>query len=171
MPIAPRERSDEADLAAASRAIPIEQVISVQPFVVRRRIAFRDCDPAGIVYTPRFFDPIATGAADLFFMEICGAQGARDAGLETLGTPAKAINFVFHKATPLNALIDIRVCCDEIRSRTFTLGLEATNAEGGSLFSGRMTIICVDKETFTSIPVPRILRERLTMYPPEGDAT
>ena len=150
--------------ACGSRAVPIEQIISVRPFVVRRRIAFRDCDPAGIVYTPRFFDPIATSAMDLFMMEVCGAMGARDKGLENLGTPAKAVEFVFHKATPLGALIDIDVKCGEIKTRTFTLTVNAVNKERESLFDGRLTIICVDKRTFTAISVPDTLREKLNLY-------
>ncbi|MCG8443945.1 MAG: hypothetical protein MI723_19250 [Caulobacterales bacterium] len=142
--------------------------MSLKPFIVRRRIAFRDCDPAGIVYTPRFFDPMATGAMDLFFMELIGGQGRRDPGLEELGTPAKAVEFVFHKGSPLGALIDITIFCKEVRQRTFVMGLEGGSAAGEPLFTGSLTVICVDRASFTSIPVPDLLRARLSEHLAEG---
>jgi len=153
-----------AEVTEISRAIPVEQVISVKPFVVRRRIAFRDCDPAGIVYTPRFFDPMATGAMDLFMMELIGPMGQRMEEFTQLATPAKAVELVFHKPSPLGALIDITVNCADIGRSTFGMGLVATDAEGDQLFSGRLTIICVDRDTFKAIPVPELLKEKLLPY-------
>ena len=103
------------DAPIKSRAIPIEQIISLQPFVVRRRIAFRDCDPAGIVYTPRFLDPIATSALDLFMGELVGGLGDSDEPSKGLATPAKALNMVFHNPVRHRDLIDMEVYCSANR--------------------------------------------------------
>jgi len=169
MPITQLEADDQAK-HVGSRAIPIEQVVSVKPFVVRRRIAFRDCDPAGIVYTPRFLDPMATGAMDLFMMELTGPMEQRDPEMGDLGTPAKAVELLFHRGSPLGAMVDITVDCTEIGNRTFTLGLEGANAHGEALFSGKLTLICIDRGSFTSIPLPEPLREKLAAYFREGNS-
>ncbi|MEO0804112.1 MAG: hypothetical protein AAFY57_17845 [Cyanobacteria bacterium J06642_2] len=168
MPTEQREISRKALSGEAMRAIPVEEVVSVNPFIVRRRIAFRDCDPAGIVYTPRFFDPIATGALDLFFLEAFGFERAMDEGLEHVGTPAKAVEFVFHKPSPLHALIDIEIHCEKIGTKTFVVAMEARNAESEALFSARLTIICVNRDGFTSIPVPELMKQKLGRYMREG---
>ena len=148
----------------ATRAVPIERVISVRPFIVRRRIAFRDCDPAGLVYTPRFFDPIATSALELFMMEACGPPDARDDFAEGLGFPAKAFNLVFHKGTRLGDMIDIRVACARVKKTTFAFSVEGRDAGGDLLFDGELTSICVRRDSFAATPVPPELRARLNEY-------
>ena len=155
-------------IALQTRAVPTEQLISVDPFVVRRRVAFRDCDPAGIVYTPRFLDPFATGAADLFMMHVIGPMGSRLPGLETLATPAKAVELVFHGPSPQGALIDIQVACTGFGKTTFELSLEGQSEAGAPLFSIRMTLICVTHDSFKAIGVPDGLREALSAYVSEG---
>ena len=42
-----------------------EAVVSKQPFTVRRRVRFGDCDPAGVVYTVQFSEYVVS-AMDLF---------------------------------------------------------------------------------------------------------
>lgn len=147
-----------------TRAIPIEQIKSFDPFVVRRRIAFRDCDPAGIVYTPRFFEPIATSAVDLFMSHLIGPHGDRDPEVAHLGTPAKAVQFEFNKTVPLGSLIDIEVSCDEIRNRTFSLKMVGRSDDASLLFSGLLTIICIDRTKFESISIPAHLKSKLTPF-------
>jgi len=144
-----------------TRAIPVEQIVSLQPFVVRRRIAFGDCDPAGIVYTPRFLDPISTGAVDLFMQELVGTFGTRDKPVGGIDTPAKAINLVFHSPSRHRDLIDLELYCSRIGNSTFDITVEARAQDGKKLFDCTMTLICVDPAAYTSVPVPEFLSEKL----------
>ena len=144
-----------------TRAIPVEQIVSLQPFVVRRRIAFGDCDPAGIVYTPRFLDPISTGAVDLFMQELIGTFGTRDKPVGGIDTPAKAVNLVFHSPSRHRDLIDLEIYCSGIGNSTFDLTVEARAQDDKKLFDCTMTFICVDPSTYSSVPVPELLIEKL----------
>lgn len=45
--------------------IATEQVLSERPLVIRRRVKWGDCDPAGVVYTPMFSEYVIS-AAELF---------------------------------------------------------------------------------------------------------
>lgn len=150
--------------AVESRAIPIEQIISLQPFIVRRRVAFRDCDPAGIVYTPRYLDPIATSAGDLFMAELIGPYGNRDKEVEGLETPAKAVTMVFHNPSRLGDLIDMRVSCSRIGKSTFEIMIEASSPENTALFDCRITLITVEQNPLRSIALPHHLVEKLQPY-------
>lgn len=156
------ERFDSGtDSRVKSRAIPIEQIISLQPFVVRRRIAFRDCDPAGIVYTPRFLDPIATSAADLFMAELVGPYGNRDKEIEGLDLPAKAVNLVFHSPCRHGDLIDMELYCSRIGNITFETTIEARSSDDTALFDCRITTISVEHNPYRSSPLPEYLIHRL----------
>lgn len=147
-----------------TRAIPVEEIVSLAPFVVRRRIAFRDCDPAGIVYTPRFLDPIATGAAELFMAELIGVYGERDAAVAHIDTPAKAVSLVFHRPSKLGELLKLQVFCSRIGTTTFEVTVRGCGADESPRFDCLLTTICVLRESFEAVPVPEYLRERLVAY-------
>ena len=144
-----------------SRAVPIEQLVSLQPFTVRRRIAFRDCDPAGIVYTPRFLDPISTGALDLFMAELVGPYGHRDTEVHGLDMPAKAVNLVFHDRVHYGELIDLRIACTRIGNTTFDARVSGRSLSDEPLFDSTITVICVAHQPYRAIPVPDYLRGKL----------
>jgi len=147
-----------------TRAIPIEQIISLQPFVVRRRIRFGDCDPAGIVYTPCFLDPISTSAWDLFMAEMIGGYGDRDKQVEGLDTPAKAVNMVFHSPVRYGDLVDLEVYCSGIGNTTFEVSVAGRGLDGTPRFDSTLTAICVAHGPYRSIAVPEYLKQRFQPY-------
>lgn len=152
------------DRGVETRAIPIEQVVSLQPFIVQRRIAFRDCDPAGIVYTPRFLDPIATSAVDLFMGELIGLYGQRDEEVAGLDLPAKAVNLVFHSPARYGDLVNLKVFCSGVGNTTFELGIAGAAQDGTALFDATLTLICVAPSEYRSIPVPEYVQQRLKRH-------
>ena len=61
----------------------LDKLVSRQPVIVHRRILWGDCDPAGVVYTPRFGDYF-TSARDWFMragidVQVCFDHGKRAA--------------------------------------------------------------------------------------------
>ena len=147
-----------------TRALPIEEVISVNPFIVRRRIAFRDCDPAGIVYTPRFLDPIATSALELFMSEIIGLYGQRDKAIQGLDLPAKAVTMVFHNPVSYGDIIELRVFCSHIGTTTFESTVSGYSEEGLHLFDCAITSIAIDSDEYRSTALPEYLIKKLSSY-------
>ena len=144
--------------------IPIERVVSIDPFVIQRRIAFRDCDPAGVVYTPRFLDPIATSAVDLFVQALIGRPTDRVAPFDKIGFPAKAVEIVFHHPTRLDELVDIKLSIKTIRKRTFTVLASAYNQTNDHLFDAALTLIAIAKGEWRSVDLPSELLQRLAPY-------
>jgi YbgC/YbaW family acyl-CoA thioester hydrolase len=147
-----------------TRAIPIERILSLNPFIVRRRIAFRDCDPAGIVYTPRYLDPIVTSVVELFMGEVGALFAHRAAELEGIGFPAKALDFVFHHPSKVGDLIDIEIFVSNIGNKTFQLTAIAKNLERKVLFDARLTSICILSSEFKAISLPEYLIDKLKPY-------
>src|SRR5206468_8735559 len=56
-----------------------------------------DLDPAGVVYTPRFGDYVVEAAHDFMACMIGTPLQAQLAALD-FGTPAKSLQFVFHRS-------------------------------------------------------------------------
>lgn len=98
-----------------------------------RRILFGDCDPEGVVYTPRFAD-FAVEAALNFLAFWLGDTVARCI-FEMGGLPlARAFSLEFLNLLTWGDEIDISVSVAEIRLHSFTLSVEATNASGQPAF-------------------------------------
>ncbi|MEM1111222.1 MAG: thioesterase family protein [Pseudomonadota bacterium] len=149
---------------SVGRAIPIERVVSTQPYIVRRRVAFRDCDPAGIVYTPRFLDPIATSAGELFMAELVGVFGQRDEPLKGVDFPAKALSMVFHSPARHGDILDLHVGCARIGNTSFDTRVDAFSTEGQAVFTCTMTVVCIDPGVYQSCPIPDYMREKLAPH-------
>lgn len=142
-----------------------EYVVSRAPFVVRRRVRWGDCDPAGVVYTGRFTDYLLD-AVHLFFRNLAG--GPYNAWLATIGvdTPCKGMEFVFHHALWPEDEFDMTCTVPVVRQHSFDIAVEASQEDGGRVFSARFSPICISREVRKRTDVPPALREALTRHPP-----
>jgi len=136
-----------------------ESVISVDPFAIRRRVRFGDCDPAGVVYTVRFSD-YAVSAMDLFLSHLLGGPHLEQ--LPEVQTPIKALSFVFSAPLRPNDEFDMVVTVREIRTRTFDLAIAARLPSGTVAFEALLTPICITAgEDRRSLPIPARLQTLL----------
>jgi 4-hydroxybenzoyl-CoA thioesterase len=74
-----------------------EHVISSVPFVVRRRVKWGECDPAGVVYTVTFAEYVIS-AAELFYGFLFDGTPQRVKDEYRFGTPSRALAFDFRRA-------------------------------------------------------------------------
>lgn len=133
------------------------------PATLRRRVKWGECDPAGVVYTPRFADYVAEALHAFLEGLLEGPLQKKLAELD-LGTPAKAMQFVFHRSLWPEQEFDIEVRGGEIRTRSFDLDFHARDLEGRPVFDTRLSAVCVFHRVRESRPIPQALRERLDAY-------
>jgi acyl-CoA thioesterase FadM len=136
-----------------------EVLISREPVVVRRRVQWGECDPAGVVYTPRFAEYAVS--ASLWFMRIILRPALAD---ETLESPLKALSLEFHKTLKPDELFDMTVLVCVVRRRTFDLHIRATGIDGQDRFTGKVSPIIVQRDTFASVDIPAVARNLLHRY-------
>lgn len=148
---------------------PIESIDTTRPFVMTRRIAFRDCNPAGVVYAPRFFDPIATSASEAFMNALMGRPKQRVAPFDNIGFPAKAVRFVFHDPVEFDASINIEVSVGAIRTHTFDVVIEAFLEAERKAFDANLTLIAIAKGEWCSVEIPPKLRTQLAAFQKSQD--
>ncbi len=134
-----------------------------QPFTSERRVRWGECDPAGVVYTPRFGDYVAE-AFHTFMESLLGDPLSRKMPELDLGTPVKSLQFVFHRSLWHDDEFRISTLGGDIRNRSFDLAMEAHDTGGRHVFSARLGIICVHTVQRESQAIPQALKERLQLY-------
>ncbi|MES2413782.1 MAG: acyl-CoA thioesterase [Pseudomonadota bacterium] len=138
-----------------------ESVLSRHPFVVRRKVRWSDCDPAGVVYTGRFPEFVLS-ANNLFYSEL--AQGSWREWLKGMAvdTPCKGMEFEFHGALWPDDEFLIRGTVSAIRKHSYDIRYEAAQADGRRIFSARFSPICISNTgKREGVPIPDAMRARL----------
>ena len=133
------------------------ELIAVSPVVVRRKVAFGECDPAGIVYTPRFADYIV----ETYFW--FSAVASQDLG-SSFEMPMRSLQIDFRSMLSYGAWFEMRCLVGDIRSRSFDLVIEARSIRQDIAFIGRLSPVAVDFDTRSAIAIPMQMRERLFAY-------
>lgn len=140
-----------------------EEVQTEQPVVLRHRVRWGECDPAGVVYTPRFSEYVVA-AVDYFYECLLGEPLQEKLRDLDLGLPAKALSFEFKRSLRPDQRFDMSVRVGEIRNRTFDLCVGAIDLEGNELFVATFTPICVRQGVRVGRPIPPPLKDLLTIY-------
>lgn len=133
-----------------------------QVFTHEQIIRFAHCDPAGIVYFPRFFDLAHTVMEDWFANGV--GYSMPDMILrQRIGTPTVTIHCDFAKALRMGDMLrfDLRVT---------RMGRSSVQLDYRGSFQSEehlhivQTIAFVDLERMQSIPIPEHVRGRIEAY-------
>ncbi|QWF17021.1 acyl-CoA thioesterase [Lysobacter capsici] len=130
------------------------------PFRTRRVIQFGDCDPGGVVYTPRIAHFVVEANLE-FLSDALGGPATRR--LIALGVlpPARALSIEFLYPMTWDEAIDMEVVVDRMGEHSFTLAVGAFNAEGTRTFRATITHVTVSPETRRPVALPLELRTAL----------
>ncbi len=143
--------------------ISTEQVLSERPLVIRRRVKWGDCDPAGVVYTPMFSEYVIS-AAELFYGSLFNTTPQRAKHVQGFGTPSRALAFDFRRSLRPDDEFDMTVTVASIHSRTYVLDVTGHTLEGEVIFVATLTPVCVARDERRSIDIPTAFREALESY-------
>jgi YbgC/YbaW family acyl-CoA thioester hydrolase len=127
---------------------------------IARTVKWGECDPAGIVYTPRFSDYVVE-AHLASFEQMFGRSPYDLLRAQGLALPAKALTVEFKKSLRPNQSFVMKARIAEIRTRTFDVGVDAFTDDGSATFSGTLTLICLNLNSGKSQPLPEFLLTRL----------
>lgn len=124
------------------------------------RLAYSECDPAGIVYYASYHPWMERTHTEWSYL-----RGVRtDRMLETWGatTVARHAGVTYQRPALLFDPISCAMRLDRIGATSFTLRFDFTHREdGGTLAVGTMTLVFVDRDhRATAVPTP--MRELLT---------
>ncbi|MDM0117834.1 thioesterase family protein [Variovorax sp. J22R133] len=140
-----------------------EQVVGRLPFVVRRRVKWGECDPAGVVYTVTFSEYVIS-AAELFYGALFETTPQRAKREQGFGTPSRALAFDFQRSLRPDDEFDMTVTVTDIRERTYVLDVTGRIPQGEVVFIATLTPVCVAREERRSIEIPPAFRQKLQHY-------
>jgi 4-hydroxybenzoyl-CoA thioesterase len=143
--------------------ISTEHVIGTTPLVIRRRVKWGDCDPAGVVYTVVFAEYVIS-AAELFYGSVFDTTPQRAKDEFGFGTPTRALAFDFRGSLRPDDEFDMTVTVADIRTRTYVLHVAARTPTGADVFDADLTPICVARGERRSIVIPEPFRTALERY-------
>jgi len=117
---------------------------------VERRIAFGDCDPAGIVYTPRALD-YCLEAIDEFWKIVLDGRGWYELNVDLdRGTPFVNINIDFTAPMTARDLLVLDLTLLRLGATSVTFGVHAQQGER-TCFRGSLTSVLVTKSTVSKV--------------------
>ena len=142
-------------------------------FVYHRVVRFGECDPAGVVYYPVFFNWFHE-CMEAWFEQ--GLQHSYSKTIEEIGFPAKSCQASFYRPIPMGTKITIALTISELRSKSFALQLqiykdhimEVHISSVKPLAEGQ--VVCVGigvKEgafQFQPMPIPLFLYDKMKLY-------
>lgn len=140
-----------------------EYVRQAMPLVVRRRVKWGECDPAGVVYTVSFSEYVMA-AAELFYEELLGTSPQRGKQEQGFGTPTRALSFDFRRSLWPDDVFDMTVGVTDIRQRSYVLDVTARTPEGEVVFVATLTPVCVARHERRAIDIPPLFRDKLARY-------
>lgn len=129
-------------------------------FRTRRAILFGDCDPGGVVYTPRIAHFVVE-AGLAFLSHALGAPAERRLFSFGILPPARALSIEFLHPMTWDEAIDIDVTVERLGEHSFTLAIAAVNAEGRTTFRGTIAQVAISPQTRRPVPLPDELRAAL----------
>jgi 4-hydroxybenzoyl-CoA thioesterase len=125
-------------------------------------VRFSHCDPAGIVYFPRFFDMI-NGAVEDWFPDALGFQHHHFIRDRRTGLGPAHAEADFYSPGFLGDELVFTVVVDRIGGASLSLSVHAHRGEEPVLLA-RLVIVTTSLERHRSIPIPNDLRAALERY-------
>lgn len=136
--------------------------MSNRDFIVPRRLAFGEADPAGTIYAPRALD-FAIQAIELLWIEATGIS-FRELNRRKMGAPY--VNIACQFAQPLRAGEEfaLRVRIEKLGNSSLTYDVKAHAPDGVLLMHMSLTSVVISTETMKAIPIPDQIRAALQAF-------
>jgi len=130
------------------------------PFTTKRTVLFGDCDPAGVIYTPRI-SYFVVEAVHEFLTAVLGGPAVREMFSMGILPPARAMSVEYLAPFSWDAELTITVVPTEARNTSFGFTVTARTGESEEVFRAAFTQVCVSPETKRPVPVPDRLARAL----------
>ena len=125
--------------------------------IIKRKVLFGDCDPEGIVYTPRFSYFAVEAIHDALSVWLDGPGLRTLMGFDIL-PPARAFSLEFLHPVTWDDELSMKVTVDNIGEHSFSFLIEGSIAAGIIVFTANLTHVCISPETKKIVHVPDKLR-------------
>lgn len=130
-------------------------------FTTQRKIRFQHCDPAGIVFYPRYFELINSVVED-WFEEVVQHDFSQLHVESGTGVPTASIDTQFHAPSRLGERLTFELWVQALGRSSLTLQISAYCDDQKRLTS-RSTLVFMDLNSGKSMPWTEAIRQRITV--------
>jgi acyl-CoA thioester hydrolase len=131
--------------------------MSVSPFIFQSRVRFGDTDASGRIFYASLLNHFDAAEAEFLRSRGVGYRLIQD---QNVCFPRVRVECDYTGALVYDDLMDIAVTVDRIGGSSFTLVFDVT-VESRPAARGKVTVVCVDRQTQRSRPLLENLREAL----------
>ncbi len=128
-------------------------------FVTTRKVLFQHCDPAGIVFYPRYFEMI-NSVVEEWFEDVLGHSFASLHMDQKKGVPTAGISVDFRAPSRLGEVLTFTLTPGPLGRSRIPCRIEAHGGEQLRL-EGALTLVYVDGVTLKSETLPAALAARI----------
>jgi 4-hydroxybenzoyl-CoA thioesterase len=128
-------------------------------FVFPQKVRFQHCDPAGIVFYPRYFEMLNATVEEWFATRL-GHSFADIHGGMRAGVPTAALSAEFQAPSRLGETLDFALALTGVGRASCALRVAAT-CEGAPRVGFASTLVWIGMDDGRPRPWPPALRERL----------
>jgi 4-hydroxybenzoyl-CoA thioesterase len=155
--------SNPATPKGRERPLPLHpRYLSDDAWSTRRTVRFSDCDPAGIVYTPRYID-MANGVIEDFFAEQLRISYHALIQTDRIGLGYKSVDTDFFKPGFMGDRLSLTVLIEHIGRTSIIFTIHCVR-EIEEIMRCRLVMVTTSLNTHNAINIPADLRDALVAY-------
>ena len=132
-------------------------------FETTRTILFQHCDPAGIVFYPRYFE-LLNAVVEEWFEDELGVSFADLHGPRHASVPTVKLESVFKDASRLGDVLTVRYGVAELGGASLTARFGFLGSDGAPRLTGTQVLVHVDLNGPRPTPWPDDLRAGLERF-------
>jgi 4-hydroxybenzoyl-CoA thioesterase len=133
------------------------------------RVRFKDCDTAGIVFFPRYFEMLNDLVEDWFREALDWPFEAMHGAAHT-GVPTVDLNCRFVAPSRLGEVLTAELRLARLGGSSFTLRVRFVGDDGGARVEMEQRLVCVDTARMAPTPLPERVRASMSAYLPDATA-
>jgi 4-hydroxybenzoyl-CoA thioesterase len=133
------------------------------PFISEETVQFRHCDPAGIVFYPRYFELI-NDFVEAWFARGLGASFHDLHMGRAIGTPLASVQCDFLSPSSWNDTLRQTLTVRHIGGASVRIDVLFQGTDGGVRLRASLTVVTIDLGTMRSMRIPDDLRAAMTGF-------
>ena len=137
----------------------------VYTFTRGLQVRFGDCDPAGIVFYPRYFEMFNNLVED-WCAEGLGASFQELHGVRGLGLPIVNLACDFVAPSRLGDVLNAELRVERVGASSIGLAIRLAGADGGDRVRATLTLALMDLQTARATRIPETMRARIAQFQP-----
>ncbi len=139
-----------------------------RPFTVTRTVRWGDCDPAGIIYTPRVLD-YAMEILESWYREVIGVPWLTLNRELSMGAPTVRVELDFLGAPAPDQELVLGLVVEGLGRSSITFLVTGRDRAGKALFRAKLISCFVSRPAFKPIAIPKEFRDRIQAYRSDCD--